>query len=177
MKPLQNLAGSVVPIAILLLLFFAVLRRVRVFSAFLSGAEEALPLLKRLLPCLTAMLVAISVLRDSGALEWLTERLAPLFDRLGVDPRLLPLILLRPLSGSAAIAVLSDLFAQYGPDSTVGLAASVLLGASETILYTLALYFGSVGIRKTRFAVPLALIATLVSVVTGLWFSRLFFGP
>ncbi len=168
--------SAVVPIGIVLLLAYAALCRVRVFSAFLEGAERALPLLKKLLPCLAAMLTAIGVLRDSGALDALTGFLRPVTEAIGVDARLLPLILLRPLSGSAAIAALSDLFTEYGPDSAVGMTGSVLLGASETLLYTLALYFGSVGIRKTRFTVPLALIASFVSVAAGLLFSRLFFG-
>jgi Uncharacterized membrane protein len=88
----------------------------------------------------------------------------------------LPLLLARPFSGSAAVAALTDLFAEYGPDSRVGMTASVLLGSSETIFYSLALYFGSVGVKKTRFAVPVALAAMLTSVVTGLLFSSLFFG-
>ena len=166
----------VVPILLLLLLFYAVLRRVDVFSAFVNGAAESLPLLAKILPSLAAMLMAITVFRDSGALDWLVQVCAPFFTRIGVDARLLPLILLRPLSGSAAMAVLSELFQQYGADSYLGCTASVLLGASETIFYTLALYFGSVGVKKTRFAVPVALLATLVSVVAGLLFSRLFFG-
>lgn len=166
----------VVPILVVLLLGYALLKRVRVFSAFTDGAAKALPLLGRLIPCLAAMLAAITVLRDSGVLDTVTGWLTPVFSWLGVDPRLLPLILLRPLSGSAAIAVLSDLFVQYGPDSTVGLTGSVLLGASETLLYTLALYFGAVGVRRTRFTVPLALVATAVSVGMGLLFSKLFFG-
>ncbi|MBR0426178.1 MAG: spore maturation protein [Clostridia bacterium] len=168
--------SAIVPIGIVLLLLYAVLCRVRIFSAFLEGAERALLLLKKLIPCLAGMLVAITVFRDSGALDALTRILRPVTDALGVDARLLPLILMRPLSGSAAIAVLSDLFTEYGPDSVVGKTGSVLLGASETLLYSLALYFGSVGIRKTRFAVPLALFASIVSVVAGLVFSRLFFG-
>lgn len=168
--------SAVVPIGIVLLLCYAALCRVRIFSAFLSGAEQALPMLKRLLPCLAGMLAAIAVLRDSGILEWITAQLEPLLGSVGVDARLVPLLLVRPLSGSAAVAVLADLFTRYGADSTVGCTASVLLGASETLFYALALYFGSVGIRKTRFTVPLALIATLVSIAAGLLFSRLFFG-
>ncbi len=167
--------SNMIPVGIVLLLFYALLRRVKVFSAFLSGAEDGLPMLKKLLPCLAAMLVAISVFRDSGALTFLTDRLAPLCERLGIDACLLPLILLRPLSGSASVALLSDLFRSFGPDSVIGLTGSVLLGASESILYALALYFGSVGIRKTRFAIPLSVAATMASIGFGLLFSKLFF--
>lgn len=167
--------SAVVPIGVVLLLAYALLCRVRVFTAFTDGAAKALPLLGRLIPSLAAILAAVTVLRDSGALDALIRWLTPLCSAVGVDPALLPLILLRPLSGSAAIAVLSDLFTRYGPDSPVGLTGSVLLGASETLLYTLAVYFGAVGVRKTRFTVPLALIATATSVGMGLVFAKLFF--
>ena len=165
-----------VAILILLLLLYAAIRRVNVFDAFREGASQAIPLLKNILPTLALFSAAMSLFRASGASAALERLLSPVFRSLGVDAPLVPLILVRPFSGGAAVAVLSDLFSQYGPDSRVGLTASVLLGSSETIFYTLALYFGSVGIKKTRFTVPVALAAMLTSVVTGLLFSSLFFG-
>lgn len=165
-----------VAILILLLLLYAAARRVNVFRAFCDGAAQALPLLRSILPTLALFSAAMSLFRESGAFDRLTSFLSPALDLLGVDARLVPLLLVRPFSGSGAIAALSDVFAEYGPDSGVGLTASVLLGSSETIFYSLALYFGSVGIKKTRFTVPVALAAMLTSVVTGLLFSSLFFG-
>jgi spore maturation protein B len=167
-----------VPLAILilLLLLYAAVRRVDVFSAFRDGAAQAIPLLLSILPTLALFSAAMTLFRESGAFDRLTSFLSPALDLLGVDPALVPLLAVRPFSGSAAIAALSDVFTQYGPDSRAGFTASVLLGSSETIFYTLALYFGSVGIKKTRFAVPVALAAMLTSVVTGLLFSSLFFG-
>lgn len=163
-------------ILILILLLSAALKRVDVFGAFRKGASEALPLAAKLLPTLAVFLTALRLFRESGAESWLCDRLSPLLMRIGVDARLVPLLIVRPVSGSAAIGVLADLFSQYGPDSRIGLTASVLLGSSETVFYTLALYFGAVRVRKTRFAVPVALAALLVSIVTGLLFSSLFFG-
>ena len=165
----------VLPICITVLLLYALVRRVNVFQAFIDGAAESLPLLLQILPSLAAMLVAIRVFRDSGCLSFLVSVCSPMLNAVGVDAELPPLILLRPLSGSAALAVLSDLFSAHGPDSFLGYTASVLLGASETIFYTLALYYGSIGVRRTRFTVPVALLATLVSVVTGILFSRLLY--
>lgn len=164
-----------VAILILLLLLYAAARRVNVFRAFCDGAAQALPLLSSVLPTLALFSAAMTLFRESGAFDVLASFLSPALDLLGVDARLVPLLLVRPFSGSGAIAALSDVFAAYGPDSDVGLTASVLLGSSETIFYTLALYFGSVGIKKTRFTVPVALAAMLTSVVTGLLFSSLFF--
>lgn len=165
-----------VAILILLLLLYAAARRVNVFRAFCDGAAQALPLLGSVLPTLALFSAAMTLFRESGAFDALASFLSPALDLLGVDARLVPLLLVRPFSGSGAIAALSDVFAAYGPDSDVGLTASVLLGSSETIFYTLALYFGSVGVKKTRFTVPVALAAMLTSVVTGLLFSSLFFG-
>ncbi|MBQ1820873.1 MAG: spore maturation protein [Clostridia bacterium] len=163
-------------ILILLLLLFAAVRRVNVFEAFRDGAAQALPLIKTILPTLAVFSAAMGLFRASGAEAILESALSPVLSALGVEAPLVPLILVRPFSGGAAVGALTGLFQQYGPDSRIGLTASVLLGSSETIFYTLALYFGSVGIKKTRFTVPVALAAMLTSVVTGLLFSSLFFG-
>ena len=164
-----------IAILILLLLVYAAFRRVNIFDAFREGAAQAIPLVKAILPTLAVFSAAMALFRASGAFDLLSSFLSPAFRKLGVDPALVPLLLVRPFSGSAALGALTDVFKEYGPDSQAGLTASVLLGSSETIFYTLALYFGSVGIRKTRFAVPAALLALLTSVVTGLLFSSLFF--
>ena len=155
-------------ILLLLLILFALVRRVNVFAAFTKGAADALPLLKTLLPTLAAFSVVMRLFRDSGAAERFASLLSPALSAIGVDARLLPLLIVRPFSGSAATAALLDLFRQYGPDSAAGLTASVF--------YTVALYFGAVGVKKTRFAVPVALAALFTSVVFGLLFSALFFG-
>ena len=165
-----------IAILILLLLIYAAFRRVNVFEAFRKGAAQAIPLLKTVLPTLAVFSAAMTLFRASGASGALESFLSPALGALGVDAALVPLLLVRPFSGSAALAAVTDIFTQYGPDSRIGLTASVLLGSSETVFYTLALYFGSVGIKKTRFAVPAALLALLTAVVSGLFFSSLFFG-
>ncbi len=166
--------NAIVPIGAVALLLYALVKRVNVFSAFTEGAAEALPLIKTILPNLAAMLAAITLFRQSGALDALAKLLSPVLTPLGFDAELIPLVLLRPFSGSAAMAITAELMGRFGPDSLIGRSASVLVGSTETVFYTLALYFGSVGIRKSRFAVPVALAATLTSVVTGLLFTRLF---
>ncbi len=165
-----------VAILIILLLLYAVVRRVDFFSAFTDGAKRAIPLLLRVLPTLALFSAAMSLFRASGMEAIISRLLSPVLSRLGIDAPLVPLILVRPFSGSAAVAALTDVFHAYGPDSKIGLTASVLLGSSETVFYALALYFGSVGIKKTRFTVPVALLAMLTSVVTGVLFSSLFLG-
>ena len=167
------MSGYILPVLAAALLIYGLLRGVNVYEAFAEGAAEGLPVLVKILPYLSAMLVAVRLLNDGGVIDALTRLLAPVCGIVGLDARLLPLILLRPFSGSAAMAILSELFAAYGADSPVGLAASVLMGSSETIFYEVALYFGVVGVEKTRFAVPAALLSALVGAAASILFTRL----
>ena len=149
---------------------------VDVYGALLSGAAEGLKILLTILPALVTLLTVVAMLRASGAMELLSAALAPVMDRLGIPAETVPLMLVRPISGSAALGVGSDLIASYGPDSTVGRTAAVMLGSTETTFYTIAVYFGAAGIRKTRYAVPAALCADLAGFFFAALTVRLFFG-
>lgn len=166
----------IIPLLAAVVVVYAVIKRVDVYEAFVEGATQALPLLYRVLPYMAAMLVVIQLLRVSGALEALVLVIEAPLSAIGMPPELLPMALLRPLSGSAAMAIVADVFKNYGVDSMLGLMAATMMGSSETIFYTLALYFGSVGIQKTRFTLPVALIASLVSVIGSIVACRLLFG-
>ena len=146
-----------------------------VFNLFTTGAREGLRTALRLLPTLVGLITAISMLRASGVLELFCGALRPLTDAVGVDPSIVPLALLRPFSGSAAMASLADIFNQYGADSMVGYTASVLMGSSETIFYEVALYFGAVGVKKTRFAIPVSLAAMAAGVIASVIVCSVFF--
>lgn len=153
------MSGYIVPTLAAGVLLYGLVRRVDVYEAFAQGAAEGLPVLLQILPYLAAMLVAVRLMTEGGVLAAVTRFAAPACTLVGLDERLLPLLLIRPFSGSASMALLTELFAEYGPDSLVGITASVLMGSSETIFYEVALYFGVVGVKKTRFAVPVALLA------------------
>lgn len=153
------------PVMAVAVIVYGLAKGVDVYEAFAAGAAEALPVLLKILPYLAAMLIAVGMLRESGLMDALTSLIAPACARLGMDAALVPLVLIRPFSGSAAMAILNELFVAYGPDSPVGRTASILMGSSETIFYEVALYFGVVGVKKTRFAVPVALAAALVATV------------
>lgn len=157
------MSAYLVPALAVIVVLYGLLKRVDVYEAFAQGAAEGLPVLLKILPYLAAMLIAVGMLRESGLIDRLTDLLAPACAFIGLDAPLLPLILLRPFSGSAAMALVQELLTAYGPDSRIGLTASVLMGSSETIFYEVALYFGVIGIKKTRFAVPVALIAGAVA--------------
>lgn len=140
------------------------------------GAGEGLSTLVRIVPSLVGLMTAVYMLRASGALELAVLALAPLLERVGLDPELLPLMLVRPISGSAALGVGAELISTYGPDSQLGRTAAVMLGSTETTFYTIAVYFGAVGITRTRYAVPAALCADLTGFLAASWAVGLLFG-
>ena len=152
------------------------LRRVDVYGALVRGAGQGLETLARILPALVCLLTAVSMVRSSGLLEALAGCLAPVLGRLGLPPELLPLMLVRPISGSAALGVGAELIHAYGPDSALGRTAAVMLGSTETTFYTIAVYFGAVGVSRTRYAVPAALCADIVGFLASAWAVDLLFG-
>lgn len=150
-------------------------RRVDVYASLSRGAEDGIRVLLRILPALAALLPAIAMFRASGALDALSTLCGPLWDALGVPPETVPLTLIRPASGSGALATAGDLIRAYGPDSFVGRTAAVMLGSTETTFYTIAVYFGSAGVRRTRHAIPAALAADATGFLVAAWSVRLFF--
>ena len=155
------MADALVPALLLLVCSCALGKKLDVYRLMQDGVRDGLHLLLAILPPLLVLLAAVEALRASGALDLLTEAAAPLFTRLGLPPETAPLVLIRPLSGSAALAVGADLMAAYGVDSPVGRTAAVMLGSTETTFYTISVYFGAAGVRGTRHTVPAALIADL----------------
>ena len=166
-----------VPLIIAAVALYGMARRVDVYDALVQGAGEGLGVLLRIVPPLVGLLTAVYMLRASGALELAARALAPVLTALGIPPETAPLMLIRPVSGSGALAVASELMAAHGPDSTVGRVAAVMMGSTETTFYTIAVYFGSAGIVRTRHTVPAALAADFTGFLAAAWTVRLFFGP
>jgi spore maturation protein SpmA len=167
------------PLAIPFLLTFFPLyaagRGIAVYSEFVEGAKEGFSIAVKIIPYLVGMLVAIAVFRDSGALTLLQDLLNPVLNWVQVPPALLPMILIRPLSGSGSTAVLTDLVKQLGPDNILSYMAATIYGSAETTFYVVAVYFGSVSITKTRHAIPTGLFADLVGVIASVLACRLLF--
>ena len=158
---LTKFSDYLIPLLLAGAALYALCRRVDVFSALTTGAGEGLSVVLRILPPLVALLTAVYMLRASGALELLTELLTPVLTFLGIPPETVGLLLIRPVSGSGALAVGSDIMQTYGPDSTIGRTAAVMLGSTETTFYTVAVYYGAAGIRRTRHTIPAALAADI----------------
>lgn len=165
----------VVPLLLAGVCLFSLHRRENVYDALLLGAASGLKLLGSIAPALILLLTAVHMLRASGAMEALSLGLAPAFRFLGIPPETAPLVLIRPISGSAALAVGADLMASYGPDSEIGRTAAIMLGSTETTFYTISVYFGAAGIRKTRYAIPAALLADLTGFLIAALTARQFY--
>ena len=168
--------NMVVPFTILIVAVWGMAKRVDVYGALVQGAGEGLGVMVKIVPAMIGLLTAVYMLRASGLLEAAGQLLAPVLTGLGVPPETVGLLLVRPVSGNAALGVGAELISTYGPDSTVGRTAAVMLGSTETTFYTVAVYFGAAGINKTRYAIPAALCADAAAFLAASWAVRLCFG-
>ena len=173
---LDTLSAWAVPLLVAGIPLYALTRKVNVYAAFLEGAKGGFETGIRIVPPLTAVLVALGMLRASGALDAAARALAPLLEPIGLPASVLPLVVIRPLSGGAALGVVGDVLRTEGPDSYAGRLVSVMCGSTETTFYVLAVYFGAAGITRDRHALPAALLADLAGMTAALVVVRLLFG-
>jgi len=164
-----------IPLLLFFTVAFALGRKENPYSIMLSGAEDGIKLLVNIVPSLVFLLTAVYMLRCSGAMEQISLILSPVMSFFGIPPETAMLVLVRPISGSAALAVGSELMAEFGPDSLIGRTTAVMLGSTETTFYTISVYFGAAGIHKTRYAIPAALFADFVGFSMAALSVRLFF--
>jgi spore maturation protein B len=162
-----------IPAVMFIFLGWGIVRKVKVYEVFVEGAKDGFTTAVRIIPYLVAMLVAIGIFRASGAMELLTALLAPATNLIGMPPETLPMALMRPLSGSGSLGIMTELMKTHGPDSLIGIMASTMYGSSETTFYVLAVYFGSAGVKNTRHAVPAGLIADVAGMLTAVWIVNL----
>lgn len=158
----ETVAAWAIPVILLLVPLFGYIRRVSVYEVFVEGAAEGFQTAIRIMPFLIAMMVAINVFKASGAMDTIADILHPFLVLLNVPAELVPLAVMRPLSGTGALGITTDILHTYGPDSLAGRTASTILASTDTTLYILTVYFGSVGIKKVRYAVAVGLFGDLV---------------
>lgn len=161
------------PVLIAFFIGVGLWRRVGVYDCFVEGAKDGLQSMVGIVAPLIGLMVAIQMFRASGALEFLATALAPVLNAVGLPADVLPLALLRPISGSASTAIVTDIFQNLGPDSAAGKIASVMMGSTETTFYTVAVYFGSVGIKNTRHTIAAALLADFTGISMAVLMTRL----
>lgn len=172
---MEKITDYIVPLLLLGLSLWALHKKENAYDILLQGSQEGLKLVVSLIPTLVMLLTAVTMLRASGAMEWFSSILAPAFHFFGIPEETALLVLIRPISGSAALAVGTELMAQYGVDSLIGRTVAVMLGSTETTFYTISVYFGAAGIRKTRYTILAALIADLTGFTMAALTVRLFF--
>ena len=161
-KGVEAMTDYLVPLILLTVSALAIRKKENAYNIMLQGAEDGLKLLVSILPALILLLTAVYMLRASGAVEIISGFLSPVFKFFGIPPETAMLVFIRPISGSAALAVGAELMSQYGVDSEIGRTVAVMLGSTETTFYTISVYFGAAGIQKTRYTIPAALFADFV---------------
>jgi len=165
----ELISGWAIPVLLLLIPLIGWLRQVKVYETFVEGAAEGFHTAIRIMPFLIAMLVAVNIFRASGAMTILTDLLAPLLAWCNVPPDLIPLAIMRPLSGTGALGLATEILNTYGPDSLVGRIASTLIGSTDTTFYILTVYFGAVGISKPRYSVFVGILGDIFSFFMSIW--------
>lgn len=173
MNFINYISNIAVPSTILIIIVYGLIEKQQVFDVFLEGAKEGLEIVFNIFPTLLGLFLSINVLRASGIIDAFTNILLPFLNLLKVPSEILPLALLRPISGSASMAVATDIMTKYGVDSLIGLMTSTIMGSTETTLYTIALYTSAVKIKKTRFVLFAALLADFVGMLTSVIFWRI----
>ena len=166
---------AIIPMIIGAIVLYGVIKKVNVYECFIEGAKEGLGVCLRIFPYLLAMLIAINCFKASGAMNYLIRLIKPVVGFVGIPPEIVPLILIKPLSGSGAIGVFTDIVNTYGPDSFIGFLSSVIMGGTETIFYTLTVYFGAVGVKKIRHSLWVALLVDFCAVIFAVNVARILF--
>ena len=173
---MQDIGNYIIPLVITLIIIYGLYKRVNVFDVFVSGAREGVTISVRILAPLIGLMTAVAMFKASGALDVFTSSLKPLGSLLGVPTEVLPLAILRPISGSGSLAVLESILRTNGPDSLIGRIASVIQGSTETTFYTIAVYYGSIGVTKTRHTLPAALTADICGFIVSIIIVKIMFG-
>ena len=166
----------VVPMLIVGFPLYGLIKKVPVYEEFVEGAKEGFKVAVMIIPYLVAILFAIAMFRASGAMDFLIDGLRPVLGLIGVPPEMIPMAIVRPLTGSGSAAIVLDMINQYGEDSILVKMAATMFGSTETTFYVIAVYFGAVNIKKTRHAVPAGLIADFAALFASIWVVRLLFG-
>ncbi|MBB3109238.1 spore maturation protein B [Paenibacillus phyllosphaerae] len=173
---ITTISAWTIPFMIAFIPLYAAFKKVPVYESFLEGAKDGFGTAINIIPHLVGMMVAISMFRASGAMDLMIGLIRPLFDQLGIPSEVLPLGLLRPLTGAGSLAFTTELIKTYGPDSMIGRIASTIQGSTDTTLYVLTVYFGAVGIRRSRYALKVGLFSDLVGFLAAIFICLYIFG-
>jgi len=171
MNVLMYLSDFMIPAVIFLIVTYALMEKVKVYDAFVKGAKKGFATVIKIMPTLVGLMVAVGILRASGFLDFLAQLIGKLTECVGFPSQLVPLAIVRMFSSSAATGLVLDLFKEYGTDSRIGLIASIMMSCTETIFYTMSIYFMTAKVKKTRYTLAGALLATLAGIVASVWLT------
>jgi len=171
MKLLMYLTDFIVPAVVFLIVTYGLLEKVKVYDEFVKGAKNGFRTVIEIMPTLIGLMVGVGILRASGFLEFISELIGQVTDQIGFPSQLVPLTVVRMFSASAATGLVLDLFKEYGTDSRIGLIASIMMSCTETIFYTMSVYFMAAKVKKTRYTLPGALLATLAGIAASVWLA------
>lgn len=163
---------AIIPIIVLLVVVYGMIKNVKVYECFVEGAKDGLSISLRIFPYLLAMLIAVGVFRESKALDYFIYAISPIVKYIGLPPEVVPLTIIKPLSGSGALGVFTEILKKYGADSYIGRVASIVMGSTETIFYTLTVYFGAVQIKKIRHTLWAAIMADMTAIIMAVTIAR-----
>lgn len=172
MQVINFFSTLAIPLIILIIVIYGLAEKIKIFDVFLEGAKEGIDIVVSIFPTLIGLFVAIGALRSSGVLDFVISIISPFLNKVNFPTEIMPLALIRPISGSSSMAVATDIMKTYGVDSRLGLMAAVIMGATETTFYTIAVYSASVGIKNTRFVLVASLIADFVGILVSVFFCK-----
>ena len=169
------ISNLMIPLIILFIIFYGYYKKIDIYDVFLDGAKESIDIIFKMFPCMLAMIFAINIFLNSDVLTVILSFFKPIFQVLSIPIETIPMMIMRPISGSSTLAILNNLLASFGPDSFIGRLASVIQGSTDTTLYVLTLYFGSIGIKKIRYSLWVGLAADVIGLISAVIVTNLFF--
>ena len=169
------ITSIIIPFMVLYIIIYGVLKKVNVYDEFLNGATESFDMILKIFPCLLAMILGVNIFLKSGVIDLIYNILSPVFNFINILIQIFPMMIMRPISGTSTLAILNNLFSIYGPDSFIGRLGSVIQGSTDTTFYVVTLYFGSVGIKKIRYALFAGLFADLIGITAAVIITKMFF--
>ena len=169
------ITNLIIPFMILYIIIYGILKKVNVYDEFLNGATESFDMILKIFPCLLAMILGVNIFLKSGVIDLIYNIFSPVFNFINIPIQIFPMMIMRPISGTSTLAILNNLFSIYGPDSFIGRLGSVIQGSTDTTFYVVTLYFGSIGIKKIRYALFAGLFADLIGITAAVIITKMFF--
>ena len=172
---MKNISNLILPLIVLLIITYGVKKKINVYDAFTEGAKESFDMTLKLFPTMLGMILGVNIFVKSGILNFILDILTPILNIIKIPKEIIPLAILRPISGSSGIALLETIINTYGPENIISKMSSVIQGSTDTTLYIISLYFGSIGIKKTKYALKVGLLADLTGIILAIIITKIMF--